>query len=47
MEEINREIGLTTLIQNLGGGVGIGGGAGSSNQDIVGESEKPEKKELL
>lgn len=47
MEEINREIGLTALIQNLGGGGGIGGGgAGSSNPDIVGESEKPEK-ELL
>ena len=45
MEEINREIGLTALIQNLGGGGG--GGAGSSNPDIVGESEKPEKKELL
>ena len=38
MEEINREIGLTALIRNLGGG--------SSNPDIT-ESEKPENKELL
>lgn len=41
MEEINREIGLTALIRNLGGG--------SSNPDVAGV-EKPvptENKELL
>lgn len=41
MEEINREIGLTALIQGLGGG--------SSNPDVAG-AEKPtvtEKNEVI